>query len=32
MQLESNQPTEPLNREVIAAELHIKEDKTTRQA
>lgn len=28
---ESNQPSEPLNREVIAAELHVKEDKTTKQ-
>ncbi len=31
LKLETNQPTTPLNREIIAAELHIKEDKTTRQ-
>jgi hypothetical protein len=29
--LETNQPNTPLNREIIAAELHIKEDKTTKQ-
>lgn len=28
---ETNQPAAPLNREIIAAELHIKEDKTTKQ-
>ena len=28
---ETNQPPTPLNREIIAAELHVKEDKTTKQ-
>ena len=28
---ETNQPPAPLNREIIAAELHIKEDKTSKQ-
>lgn len=29
--IESNQPSTPLNREIMATELHIKEDKLTRQ-
>ena len=28
---ETNQPNDAINREIIAAELHIKEDNTTRQ-
>ncbi len=28
---ETQQPNEPLNREIIASELHIKEDRLTRQ-
>ncbi len=28
---ETNQPKEPLNREIVASELHIKEDRLTRQ-